>query len=147
MNKRKGFTLAELIITLAVMAILLGVIFFTVSRRDTSYRKINAASDQILADIRYARQRAISEGRRVAIRFNRDSDFYEIIYQFSDELIRKVYLPDGITISNGNTLGFLPRGTPSGGSSIDITSEHHRARISVVGAGGRVRKEITKRSD
>ena len=149
MNKRKGFTLVELIITLAVFAILLGAVFITVSRKDSSRRSIDAASDQILADIRYARQRAISEGRNVAIKFYWRNNFY-VIQHSPSEPIRTVYLPDGINICRSTgitTITYTPRGTPSRGDSIFIASEHYRARITVAVAGGRVELVSIERID
>ena len=141
MNKRKGFTLAELVITLGVMAVVLGVVFFVVSRRDSSHRDIMAAADQLMSEIRYTRQRAIIEGERVAINFDGANGRYTIYYSAPFRLIRMGYLPEGITFTHGNrtAIHFLPRGTPSVGFSVAIRSTNHRLTLSVVGSGGRVR--------
>ena len=139
--KRKGFTLAELIITLGVLALIMGAIFFTVSRRDTSTREIMAAADILMSDIRYTRQRAIMDGQRVAIAFDGATGRYTIYYAAPVRIIRQGYLPEGINFTHGNirALHFRPRGTPSSGFSVSIRSEHHSLTLSVVGSGGRVR--------
>ena len=141
MYKRKGFTLAELIVTLGVLTIVLGVIFFTVSRRDSSYRDIMAASNLLMSEIRYTRQRAIFEGERVAISFDGANGRYTIHYSAPFRIIREGYLPEGITFAHGNirAVHFRPRGTPSSGFSVTIRSTNHRLTLSVVGSGGRVR--------
>ena len=142
MDKRKGFTLAELVVTLGVLAVLLGVVFFAVSRRDSSHREIFAAADILMSEIRYTRHRAIMQGEQVSINFDGVNSMYVISYRSPFRLIREGYLPDGITFAHGNVSAFhfRPRGTPSGGgSSVTIRSAHHRLTLSVVGSGGRVR--------
>ena len=142
MNKRKGFTLIELMITLGVLAVVLGVIFFVVSRRDSSYREIFAAADLLKSEIRYARQRAIMEGEQVSINFDGANGRYTIHYAAPVRIIREGYLPEGISFAHGNrtSFRFRPRGTPSGGGySVTIRSANHRLTLSMVGSGARVR--------
>ena len=141
MDKRGGFTLVELVIVIAVLAVVLGAVFFTVSRRDTSRREILAAADILMSDIRYARQRAVASGARVIVSFNGANDTYTIRYFRYSWHIRQESLPSGITFEHAGfrTFEYLPRGTPSGGSSVTIISASHRLTISVVGSGGRVR--------
>ena len=140
-NKRKGFTLAELIVTLGVITIVMGAIFFAISSRDSSRREILAAADLLMADIRYARQRAIMDDALVEIAFYGASDSYSIRYHYRRLPIRSVCLPDGIWFAHSNRREhhFRPRGTPSSGFSVTIRSEYHRLTLSVVGSGGRVR--------
>ena len=142
MNGRKGITLAELIVTLGVLTVILGVVFFVVTRRDSSHREIFAAAYKLMSEIRYTRHRAVIEGEQVSINFDGASGRYEIFYRAPFRLIRVGYLPDGITFAHGNITAFhfRPRGTPSGGgSSVTIRSSNHRITLSVVGAAGRVR--------
>ena len=142
MNRRKGITLAELIVTLGVLTVVLGVVFFVVTRRDSSYREINAVAEILMSEIRYTRQRAIMEGERVEIAFYGASGRYSIRYFVGRIPIREGYLPDGISFTHGNRMErhFLPRGTPSGGGfSVSIRSANHRLTLSVVASGGRVR--------
>ena len=139
--KRKGFTLLELIVSLGVLAIVSGVIFFVISRRDTSYREIMSATYLLMADIRYARQRAIIDGEDVEIVFYGMENRYTIRYFSSWKIIREVRLPDNVWFMHSSDLKyhFRPRGTPSVGFTIDLCTVHHRMSVSVVASGGRVR--------
>ena len=142
MHKRKGFTLAELIITLGILTILMGALFFTISSRDSSHRELSATADQLMSDIRYARQRAIMDGERVQIVFDGANNRFIIRYYTArNNPIRVVYLPDGVWFlhNNNRIYHFRPRGTPSSGFSIVLRSAYHRLTLSVVGSGGRVR--------
>lgn len=62
----RGFTLVELMVTLAVLAILTMVA--VPSFRDTIRRnRVSAASNALLADLRYARTEAINRGQLVSL--------------------------------------------------------------------------------
>lgn len=65
-RKTRGFTLVELMVTLAVLAILTMVA--VPSFRDTIRRsRVSAASNALLADLRYARTEAINRGQLVSL--------------------------------------------------------------------------------
>ena len=141
MDKRKGFTLIELIIILGVLAVVTGAIFIVVSGRNSTYRVIFTAANQLMSDIRYTRQRAIMEGEIVEIVFHGTAGRYTIRYRTGSTVIREGYLPDGVWFlhNNNRVYHFRPRGTPSGGFSIHLRSAHYGLTLSVVGSGGRVR--------
>ena len=141
MDKRKGFTLIELIITLGVLAVVTGTIFFVVSGRNSTYREIFAAADQLMSGIRYTRQRAIMDDEVVEIVFHGATGKYTIRYRTGFNVIREGYLPGGVWFlhNNNRVYHFRPRGTPSGGFSIHLRSAHYGLTLSVVGSGGRVR--------
>lgn len=62
----RGFTLVELMVTLAVLAVLTMVAL--PSFRDTIRRsRVSAASNALLADLRYARTEAINRGQLVSL--------------------------------------------------------------------------------
>ena len=142
--KRRGLTLIELTVALGVMAVLAGAAVFAFSQRDASRRQILSAADQLMADIRYARQRAILSGRRVEIRFDVADGSYTIRYLNPTAEIRTGQVSEGVTVQlpQGNFvhLAFTPRGTPvRGGFSVILRTARHELRLSVVGSGGRVR--------
>ena len=86
-EKQSGFTLIELMTTVACMAILAAVVIPNwIASAWPAYRLKNAAK-QVVSDIRYARMRAISTNHPYRLRFDPLSDAY-----------------------------FLERGNPSGGS-------------------------------
>ena len=142
-RKRRGFTLVELAVTLGVLSIVAAAIVFALPLRDISRREALAAAEQLMADIRYARQRAILSGRRVEIRFNEARDSFTIYYLTPLSPIRTVHVPEGVTVllpQGSVNLAFTPRGTPvRGGFSAILRTSRHDVTVSVVGSGGRVR--------
>ena len=63
---QRGFTLAELLVTLAVMAILLAIGFSGLGTAATSMR-LTSASNLLLSHIHYARSEAIKRNSRVVL--------------------------------------------------------------------------------
>ena len=140
-NKRRGFTLAELIVTLGVLAVVSGAVFFAISGRDSSYREIRSAGYQILSDIRYARQRAVMDGETVEIVFHGSDGRYTIRYASPRASIREGRLPENVWFvhNRDRVYHFMSRGTPSEGFTIQLRTAHHRLDVRVVASGGRVR--------
>jgi len=68
MTKQRGFTLMELIITIAVLGIL-GAIAALSSQSMLENYRVNGAARQVYSDMQMARLRAIKEGKEFAIEF------------------------------------------------------------------------------
>lgn len=135
----RGFTLIELVIVMGLIIIVsMGVTF---SVRGNNYRVLHNASLALQSDLRYAQRRAITEGRRHGIVFERVSNRYHIVLNHPRELIRTVYLPRGVIIQDitANQLMFLPRGTASSGFSITLANGNYRQELTATVSGGRIR--------
>jgi len=92
----KGFTMIELMVVLLVSSILAGFGFFFLYNSQPNL-KLEGISRDLVTDLRYAQQMAISQQVKYGVRFSSDQKKYQII-QFSqtEQIIKTVYLPDGI---------------------------------------------------
>ncbi|MCL2364817.1 MAG: GspH/FimT family protein [Defluviitaleaceae bacterium] len=115
----------ELAVAMGIVVVLAAVAVPVL--RQVGNRTLYNTSLQLQADIRYAQQRAIREGRPIGIHFERATGRYRIVY-FTDvntpptanantRDLRVVHLPSGVYfdyITTGiNRIWFHPRGTPS----------------------------------
>lgn len=80
MNKKEGFSIIELLISLVVMAV---IILFTLNIGRSAMQRagFDSAVNQFVADYNYARQRAAQTNRYVAFVFNPTAGSYNILVQ------------------------------------------------------------------
>ena len=137
---RSGFTLLELVIALSVIMIVTGGVFLAF--RPSPRRALENASLQLQADIRYIQRRAIAEGRRFDISFERRENRYRILGIDNNEDIY-VYFQNGVRLHalsiDSNVVGFLPRGTSSHSLTIELRVDgRYSQRSTILLSGGRV---------
>lgn len=161
-NKERGFTLLELVVVCAFVALLTGMILPIYNRAMYSLRVRNSIQD-ITSSIRYAQEKAIAESREMRIFINpkaneisivrvveqegRDKKKYEPIH--SNEGGAKITLPENIKITRVNAgkdrgtgmyyIGCYPNGA-SDPAQIEIQTldrRQNRIVIKCLGALGR----------
>jgi len=143
MNK-KGFTLLELVIALAVIMIITGGVFLAIRQQDR--RALYNAAYQLQADIRYAQRRALIGGRVLEVRFYPVYDMYRIRYArpYYTE-IRRVYFQNGVNLRTTNRvfITFQPRGSASGSFTLTLESGRYRRDLTSTVSGGRIDIKVT----
>ena len=149
LKRRPGFTIIELIITIAVFAILLGMAIPAINSWLPGYRLRSAARD-IASNMQLARMRAISVNQNYGVDFDADGT-YKIFrdgFPFhqcdeNDTIERRNTLPTGVTFSGGTFAAtrpaiFRPGGTCNGGT-IRVTNPRGTRSIIVSPFTGRIR--------
>ncbi|MFA5747107.1 MAG: prepilin-type N-terminal cleavage/methylation domain-containing protein [Candidatus Paceibacterota bacterium] len=92
----KGFSLIEISIVLLVLSIFAGIGYFGFYESQSTVRLAGISRD-LVADLRYAQQLAVSQQIKYGVRFYSDEKKYEVV-QFADpeQTIKTVNLPEGI---------------------------------------------------
>ncbi|MBN1662475.1 MAG: GspH/FimT family protein [Deltaproteobacteria bacterium] len=149
--KSKGFTLAEVIIAMAIMAIL-AAIAAPNYRTYMANQRLKGAARQVMSDLMNARMMAVSKNQRVKVHFSinnatsPDNHTYRIWNDANndgtvadnegDNILRDIH-PDYYDVTFSGTPDnpvFDPRGTASTGSII-VTSSRGSKYICISSAG------------
>lgn len=102
-----GFTLVEMVITIAIMGIMLGITAPAVSGYLRSSR-LNGAANKLVADIHFARTLAREQRRTFQIRFA--SDRYSIVGVSTSNTVATRVLPPGVDCTPSDTATFYAWG-------------------------------------
>jgi len=139
----KAFTAIEIIIVLAIVAILVTAIVPTI-RQYLPNVQLNGSSKNLVANLREAQQRAITEQNRYLVRFNSDAVPYHYslirILDSNEQEIRKIYLSTNINLLvdssiSGKQVIFSPDGGPSSSGNITLSNNDAQKVIHISPAG------------
>lgn len=89
-TKRRGFTLLELLVTIAVMGLLFGLVFLRLDHMVPSER-IKGSAREVASELDVARNHAIVSGIQIKFQYDLDEDRYRWFYPY-------VFEDDGKTI-------------------------------------------------
>ena len=154
MNKSRGFSIIELLVALAVIAVAAAI----VTPNLLSWRsnaKLRGAVDNLMGDLEMAKIRAIKENNDVAILFNptgyrvfvdKDSSW---VRDVDEQLLRVRKLPAGVKFDLGhpnwgftnNRTRFNSRGRAASAGTAVIVNQKGQQRDVVVSTLGRIRFE------
>jgi Tfp pilus assembly protein FimT len=136
---RKSFTFIELLVTFAIIGIfvLIGIPAF---RAFQPYLQLSGAVRELVSDLRYAQELAVTEQIDHAIRFNFVEDSYQIIrYAATEEILKtKSLAQEGVdlqSINNYEEARFNPYGAVTEGGEVRLTINTKTKTISISPAG------------
>lgn len=140
-SSSNAFTVIEILAVVAIIALLSSVTVVALE----SYQPIidlNGTTRQIIMDLRYVQQLAVSEQIKYGIQFFKDENKYQIIkYNTPEEIINEKNLPAGITfysingLSNGR-VQFNPYGSvEEDGEIILLNSQTNTRTIQIKPSG------------
>lgn len=159
-RKDGGFTLIEMMVTIGVLAILIGLVALNAPSFLAPFR-LSSAARQVATDLQLVRMKAIAQNRKFRATFTAGGTTYQVerrddantgwdlhaLYGHGAvaSAAQLISLPQGVQIASANSGGdtiFEPRGTVNPGENITIVLSHTAlsATKSVkVNTAGRVR--------
>ncbi len=149
----RGFTLVELLITMVVVAILVGVAF--PSARDMYTRgQVSSTVNDMLMAVNIARSEGARRGGQVELRAtNADDDGNEwgpgwTVVDARDDTVLQTFGAAGGDLTLDGTdavtaVAFDARGMPDVGMTIDVCSADGGVRMAITPVGRMTREEVT----
>jgi type IV fimbrial biogenesis protein FimT len=148
LSNQQGFTLAELMVVVAIVSVLAGVVFIHYVRQIPTSR-LNGAARHVLTDLMLARRQAISRSQRVKVYFPEDQQndkYYKICFDANGDgtvadgegnsrttNIQANYY--GVTVSANGDPVFQPSGTVSPTATITLTNARGTRQITMSTVG------------
>lgn len=144
MKQTKGFTMIELIVTLAVLAILIGIAIPSYNSLMPRYR-LSGAARQVATDLMKARMQAVKLSTNVTVTFNGTTDSYTISNTSSGGSYNETFniktRYSGVELSSTGTPEFHPRGTLTNANLVTVTLANSSGiKQVVVNIAGRVKQ-------
>lgn len=143
---QRGFTLVELLVVFALLALMIGLVpmAFDRLRESAQYRDTLRG---ITSDLRTARYRAIAGGEDVRFKVNLAERTYGISGQSMRELppainVRAVVAGKELTANESAAISFLPNGGATGGSIDVFRPSGAGTRLRVDWLSGQVTQEL-----
>lgn len=141
-NRDRGYTLIELILVIAIMAILFTISFPNFTRILSQYQ-LKSTANQLISDMRWVRQESIyGRSGMVKMYFERDKNYYAIDEGTKRRAKRE--LPKGIYFHdvplNNSQLTFTLIGAPSEAGTIVLKNSYGAScHIYFMPSTGRIR--------
>jgi prepilin-type N-terminal cleavage/methylation domain-containing protein len=154
LHSHNGFTLIELIIVIAISAIISAIAIPNyLNYREGS--KLRGAVNNLVANIELARSRSIKENGNVAVVFDSDGLGYRVFEDFNsnwtldadERMLRTVDLPPNVIVElpttfADNRMHFNSRGIPNGSfGTATLRNSINEEQSVVINIAGRIRRQ------
>lgn len=141
LKKQKGFTLLETLLVLVIIGILSSLILPSVSNIISNH-KLERVAKEIVSDMRYIQQLAISSEKNYRLILNNfesnPPNTYYIKNVSDNKTIKKVILPSDISIYLSKRINFKPNGTTEN-ATITLQNKNQKTLFVVCYMWGRFR--------
>jgi len=126
-RQQRGFSLIEMIAVIVLVAIVATLVSFSFSK-SLSSAKIQAASRDLVAALRYTRGQAIVKGKEMAMELNLENNSYQApskaLVQLPKNMeLRLLTASQELTSESSGRIRFYPDGSSTGGHISVITGE------------------------
>jgi len=133
--KKKGFTIVELLTVIGILIILVSI-GIPVWRNIQPTLELSGSARELITDLRYAQQLAITEQIIYGVRFNFEENKYQIIQYkktngTTEEIIKLKLLPERITleqIDNFSEAKFTPYGSIIQGGNVRLINTQNQTK-------------------
>lgn len=129
-----GFTVLELLVAMGVATVLMAIAVPSFSSWLPALR-LSAATRQVVADLRGARMKAISQGTSFQLNFSGTAYVIQKCAGACTNDSGNIVLPEGITASTSAAPQFLPRGTASSSATITLSNGVASSQVQVTPVG------------
>ena len=129
-----GFTILELVVVVALLAILLGLAF-TRWQGYTAQQRLRYGTARVATDLRQAQERAKSERAAYTVTFTASSSAY-VIARSGGGFLENTSLPDGVVATASQVVTFDAFGRPASASTITVQNVAGSGTASVNATGG-----------
>lgn len=140
----KGFTVIEIIIVIFIAGII-ALLSLPAYRTYQPSAELSGTAQELIIDLRYAQQLAITEQINHGVRFNSSTEAYQIIkYGASEEVLKEKELPPRVMIEKVSNLNndeavFNPYGAAAEAGTITLINTNNATRTISVKASGFVK--------
>jgi len=144
-KSNKGFTLIEVSIVVLIMVIITGISWQAIRVLQPSLR-LSSVSRDIVTDLRYAQQEAVTEQVDYGIRISSSTNEYQIVNYGTNQTILEKTLPAGISFSeiigfSEDEVVFNPYGAAKEAGSITLINTKGETKTIEVRPSGFVKIE------
>ncbi len=133
--KRSGISLIEVILSLAILSVIIGISSVSFHTQSSKYKLVNAVRE-IHSRMNYARFMAIFESAPVRVKFDPSGYTVERFDSSQNKWLRdKGNILEGVVIQANNNPIFYPQGTVSHLASIYISNSWGKYKITLAISG------------
>lgn len=142
-KKQKGFSLIETLVVLSIIAII-SVIVTPAYQSLKPHLQLDSVTRDMVADLRYAQQKAVTEQVVYLVSFNSLSNSYSITKEGSEVALLNKKIPSGITILSvssltDNAVRFNAAGGVSESGSITLKNSQDKTSVIEIKPSGYVK--------